>query len=41
MTSNEYSFLSSTVVKEIATFKGDISKIVPKHVKEAVEAKYE
>lgn len=41
MTSNEFSFLSSTVVKEIATFKGDISKLVPKHVKEAVEAKYE
>lgn len=41
MTSNEYSFLSSTVVKEIAIFKGDISKIVPKHVEVAVMKKYE
>ncbi|MGL4973200.1 MAG: pantetheine-phosphate adenylyltransferase [Culicoidibacterales bacterium] len=41
MTSNEFSFLSSTVVKEIATFKGDISRLVPLHVQKAVEAKYE
>ncbi|MGL5917337.1 MAG: pantetheine-phosphate adenylyltransferase [Culicoidibacterales bacterium] len=41
MTSNEFSFLSSTVVKEIATFKGNISRLVPKHVQKAVEAKYE
>ncbi|MGL5915311.1 MAG: pantetheine-phosphate adenylyltransferase, partial [Culicoidibacterales bacterium] len=39
MTSNEFSFLSSTVVKEIATFKGNISRLVPKHVQKAVEAK--
>jgi len=31
-TSNEYSFLSSSVVKEIARFGGDVDHLVPKHV---------
>ena len=31
-TSNEYSFLSSSVVKEIAKFGGSIDHLVPKHV---------
>ncbi|NBI06871.1 pantetheine-phosphate adenylyltransferase [Senegalia massiliensis] len=32
MTSSKYSFLSSSVVKEIAKFNGDISKLVPEIV---------
>ena len=31
-TSLEYSYLSSTIVKEVATFGGDISKFVPEYV---------
>jgi pantetheine-phosphate adenylyltransferase len=31
-TSNEYSFLSSSLVKEIARFGGSIDHLVPKHV---------
>jgi pantetheine-phosphate adenylyltransferase len=31
-TSNEYSFLSSSLVKEIATFGGPIDHLVPQHV---------
>lgn len=32
VTSNEYSFLSSSVVKEIARFGGCVDHLVPKHV---------
>nr|WP_242620527.1 pantetheine-phosphate adenylyltransferase [Senegalia massiliensis] len=32
MTSSKYSFLSSSVVKEIAKFNGDVSKLVPEIV---------
>ncbi len=39
MSSHEYSFLSSSVVKEIAMFNGDISKLVPKIVVEALQEK--
>ena len=35
----QYSFLSSSVVKEIALNGGDISKLLPKGIKESVEAK--
>lgn len=35
-TSNEYSFLSSSVVKEIARFGGPIDHLVPKHVAEDI-----
>jgi pantetheine-phosphate adenylyltransferase len=31
-TSNEYSFLSSSVVKEVAKFGGSVDHLVPKHV---------
>lgn len=31
-TSNEYSFLSSSVVKEIARFGGSVDHLVPKHI---------
>lgn len=32
VTSNEYSFLSSSVVKEIAKFGGSVDHLVPKHI---------
>lgn len=38
-TSIEYSFLSSTTVKEVAAFGGDITQFVPKVVIEAIEEK--
>ncbi|HFI0463688.1 TPA: pantetheine-phosphate adenylyltransferase [Streptococcus suis] len=36
----EYRYLSSSLIKEIAHFNGDISKMVPAHVAAALEAKY-
>ena len=38
-TSLQYSFLSSTIVKEVASFGGDISEFVPDYVAEAVVKK--
>ena len=38
-TSLEYSFLSSTTVKEVASFGGDISQFVPKFVAEQITEK--
>ena len=35
-TSLEYSFLSSSTVRELASFGGDISQFVPKYVEEQV-----
>lgn len=37
MTNTKYSFLSSSVVKEVAKFGGDISEIVPKTVEEKLK----
>lgn len=39
-TSNEYSFLSSSVVKEIAKFSGSIDHLVPKHVAQDIYKRY-
>lgn len=36
MTSNKYLFLSSSLVKEVAQFDGDISSLVPKVVEKAI-----
>lgn len=41
MSSHEYSFLSSSSVKEIAKFKRDVSLFVPDVVNEALKEKYE
>lgn len=38
-TSLEYSFLSSTIVKEVASFGGDISQFVPKVIENRVREK--
>ena len=40
MTAGKYSFLSSSVVKEVARYGGDVSKFVPKCVERALREKY-
>ncbi len=40
MSSHEYSFLSSSSVKEIAKFKGDIKDFVPENVAKALYNKF-
>ncbi|WP_110929312.1 pantetheine-phosphate adenylyltransferase [Bacillus massiliglaciei] len=40
MTKNKYSFLSSSIVKEAAKYGGDISKLVPQVVEEALHKKF-
>ncbi|MBQ9614490.1 MAG: pantetheine-phosphate adenylyltransferase [Lachnospiraceae bacterium] len=40
-TSMEYAYLSSSVVKEIASFHGDISPCVPKQIEDLVRKKFE
>ena len=40
ITSLEYAYLSSTVVKEVAAFGGDIHKFVPGFVEKEIRAKY-
>lgn len=40
MSSATYSFISSSYVKEVAKYHGDISKFVPESVKEKVISKY-
>ncbi len=40
MPSEEYSFLTATMVKEIASFGGNIKKFVPVHVEKALRAKF-
>lgn len=39
-TSLEYAYLSSSIVKEIASYHGNIDKLVPGNVKCELEAKY-
>lgn len=38
-TSLEYSYLSSTIVKEVASYGGDISKFVPEQIADAIYEK--
>lgn len=40
VTRNEYSFLSSSIVKEVASFGGDVSKMVPSLVGHYLAEKY-
>ncbi|MCF7923568.1 MAG: pantetheine-phosphate adenylyltransferase [Candidatus Izimaplasma sp.] len=40
MTRGKYSFLSSSSVRELADFKGDVSPFVPENVKKAIDKKY-
>lgn len=39
ISSNQYSFLSSSLVKEVAIFKGDISHLVPSEIERAINTK--
>ena len=41
MTNNQYSFLSSSIVKEVAKYDGAISELVPKPVEEALAKKFQ
>nr|WP_289037239.1 pantetheine-phosphate adenylyltransferase [uncultured Allobacillus sp.] len=41
MTNNQYSFLSSSIVKEAARYQSDVSDLVPKAVENALRKKYE
>lgn len=40
ITSEEHTFLSSTTVREIASFGGDVSSMVPPHVAKALRDRY-
>ncbi|RDI47574.1 pantetheine-phosphate adenylyltransferase [Falsibacillus pallidus] len=40
MTNNQYSFLSSSIVKEVAKYNGDIGELVPEIVAEALRDKF-
>lgn len=39
MSSLRYQFLSSSLIKEVATLGGDVSDLVPKHVQESLKIK--
>ena len=40
MTSQDYMFISSSLLKEVALLSGDVTDMVPPHVAEAVYSKY-
>ncbi|WP_097677902.1 pantetheine-phosphate adenylyltransferase [Bacillus massilinigeriensis] len=40
MTNNQYSFLSSSIVKEVAKYHGNVSSLVPPYVELALNEKY-
>jgi pantetheine-phosphate adenylyltransferase len=40
MPSEEYSFLTSSIVKEVASFGGSVKKLVPKEVEAALKRKF-
>ncbi|WP_251943134.1 pantetheine-phosphate adenylyltransferase [Staphylococcus sp. Marseille-Q5304] len=40
MTSTNYSFISSSIVKEVAAYKADVSNFVPPHVTKALDKKF-
>ena len=40
MTNNQYSFLSSSIVKEVAKYDGNYSELVPPLVEQALKEKY-
>ncbi|WP_112180740.1 MULTISPECIES: pantetheine-phosphate adenylyltransferase [Paraliobacillus] len=40
MTNNQYSFLSSSMVKEVAKYKGNVSDLVPEVVDKALKEKF-
>lgn len=40
MTNNKYSFLSSSIVKEVAKYHGSVTDLVPEHVESALKQKF-
>src|SRR5699024_4348102 len=40
LSSEKYRFVSSSIIKEVAKFNGDVSGVVPPNVNEAIKAKY-
>lgn len=40
MTSQEYAFISSTIVKDIAKAGGEVTEFVPEHVQEALRVRF-
>jgi pantetheine-phosphate adenylyltransferase len=40
MTKGDYSFISSKMVKEIASFRGDLTSLVPQFVQERIQKKF-
>ncbi|WP_174733815.1 pantetheine-phosphate adenylyltransferase [Mesobacillus harenae] len=40
MTNNQYSFLSSSIVKEVAKYNGNITELVPPEVEKALTSKF-
>lgn len=40
MTNNKYSYLSSSIVKEVARYGGDVSELVPPQVEQALREKF-
>ncbi|TDM37808.1 pantetheine-phosphate adenylyltransferase, partial [Macrococcoides goetzii] len=40
MTNNQYSFISSSMTKDVAKYGGDVSSIVPPNVELALKQKY-
>ncbi len=41
ITSNKHSYISSTLVKELVKYQGDVSDFIPKNVENAIHKKYE
>ncbi|GEK57301.1 pantetheine-phosphate adenylyltransferase [Marinococcus halophilus] len=41
MTNHQYSYLSSSIVKEVAEYGADVSGLVPAHVEEALRKQFE
>ena len=41
ISSNKHSYLSSTLVKELVKFQGDVTDFLPKNVEIAMQKKYE
>jgi|LGOV01.1.fsa_nt_gb pantetheine-phosphate adenylyltransferase len=41
VTNNKYSYISSTLVKELVKFQGDVSDFIPENVEKAIQKKYE
>ncbi len=40
MSSTNYSFISSSIVKEVAAYRADISELVPPYVEKALKKKF-